>query len=259
MNTSLSIKQTILLTIAVTLTTVVSYATFTNPTATFAQDEPTQEIVPDETERQGSWKNGRGNHGNNTEHKAEFAEALGMTVEELETALTEGQTIEEIAAAQGVDLDALKQEKIDEKLQEAIDSGRITEEQAEAIRNGDVSFGKGNHGGQHGNKAEYKAEFAEALGLTVEELETAVADGKTIEEIAAEQGVDLEALKQEKMDEKLQEAIDSGRITEEQAEAIRNGDVSFGKGQRGGKGSQRGGGFGRQQAPDTEMIPSVDA
>ncbi|MCP4540915.1 MAG: hypothetical protein GY832_27585 [Chloroflexi bacterium] len=63
-----------------------------------------------------------------------LAEALGLTVEELHEALSDGQTVAELAEAQGVAMedlvDALMAPML-ERIQQAVDEGRITQEQAD--------------------------------------------------------------------------------------------------------------------------------
>ncbi len=93
-------------------------------------------------------------------------EALGMTGEELRDALAEGQTIEGIAEAAGVDLTALALDGLDaqqERLDEAVADGSISDERAariqehldrarEAIESGERIFpGSPRHGGPPGH------------------------------------------------------------------------------------------------------------
>jgi hypothetical protein len=68
---------------------------------------------------------------------------------------------------------------------------------------------------------------AEALGLTPEELFAELRAGKSPAEIAEEQGVDVEALydamnaaRGEAMQQALQQAVEDGRITQEQADQM---------------------------------------
>jgi uncharacterized membrane protein len=68
---------------------------------------------------------------------------------------------------------------------------------------------------------------AETLGLTPEELFTELRAGKSPAEIAEEQGVDVEALydamraaRGEAMQQALQQAVEDGRITQEQADQM---------------------------------------
>ena len=60
-----------------------------------------------------------------------IAEDFGMTVDELKAELEAGKTIEEIAEEQGVDLDALALEKAEERLAQAVEDGKMTQEEAD--------------------------------------------------------------------------------------------------------------------------------
>ena len=62
------------------------------------------------------------------------AEVLDMPMEDLVAALKEGQTIAEVAAAQGVDTQAIVDahlEALSERLDRAVENGRMTEKQAQ--------------------------------------------------------------------------------------------------------------------------------
>lgn len=94
--------------------------------------------------------------------------------------------------------------------------------------------------------------IAEALGLTPDELFTESHDeGKTVVEIAEERGVDLSAVKDtldarrdEARREAIQQAVEDGRITQEQADWMLEGiEQGYGLGY-GGRGMGRGGHFG---------------
>ncbi len=102
------------------------------------------------------------------------------------------------------------------------------------------------------HRAERLAELAEVFGMTADEITAYLEAGGTIQELAEEQGVDLEALRAERQAERQQRAIDrinqaveDGEITQAQAdeiiERIENGE-GFGRGNRPGRG--RGNGFG---------------
>jgi N-acyl-D-aspartate/D-glutamate deacylase len=65
-----------------------------------------------------------------------LAEALGMTTEDLYAAQTAGQTVAEIAAAQGVDLADVVTAVVAphvERLTQAVADGRLTQEQVDAM------------------------------------------------------------------------------------------------------------------------------
>lgn len=82
------------------------------------------------------------------------ADVLGMTPSELFEALHDGRTIEEIADAQGIDLEdlqeelaSLHQEAARERIQQAVESGDLSQERAdwmlEGIENGYGTKGRG--------------------------------------------------------------------------------------------------------------------
>ncbi len=208
---------------------------------------------------------GRGGHGEmgemHGERHAELAAALGMTIEELQTALQNGQTVEEIAAEKGVDLQAFALAQAKERLAQAVTDGKLTQAEADtklaeiqtAIENGDFPGMRGFGPGGHGPRGERDADLAEALGMTQTELRTAIQNGQTVEEIAAEKGMDLEAFKAAQQaehlaqaKERLAQAVTDGKLTQAEADvklaeiqtAIENGEhPDFGgRGGRGGPG-----------------------
>ena len=173
----------------------------------------------------------RGAHHDRDDHDegdegAALAEALGVTVEELEA--------------------AMRQVMLD-RIDAAVDAGRLSEERAEALREA-IESGeepgrgfRGHHGfghgfGWHGDEGDEGAAFAEALGVTVEELEA--------------------AMRQVALD-KIDAAVEAGKLTEERAEALREAIESgepferdrFDRGHRG-----RGFGFGFDGA-SVDMLP----
>ena len=101
-------------------------------------------------------------------------------------------------------------EALEAKLQDAIDDGRLTEEQAQEYRD------KANSGGWRSFGFRFKGDSAEdfsnRVGVILEVEGDDVAD-------AVEQA--MTDIRSEALEGRLQAAIDSGRITEEQAEEIR--------------------------------------
>ncbi len=101
---------------------------------------------------------------------------------------------------------------------------------------------------------------AEALGLTPEEFFAELHAGKTLAEIAEEQGVEVEAVhdainavRVEAVREAIEQAVEDGRITQEQADWLLEGleqgflpmgrSSGFGGGMKGGFGRGMKGGF----------------
>jgi hypothetical protein len=178
---------------------------------------------------------GRGGRGGpRGEHLEVVAEALGMTPDEVREAVSGGQTIAELAEAQGVPLqdvaDALVAAET-ERLQQAVEDGRLTQEEAdeklahmeenilERLESGERGLGgPGGHGGRRG---EHLDVVAEALGMTADEVREAVSGGQTIAELAEAQGVPLQDVADALMaaeTERLQQAVEDGRLTQEEAD-----------------------------------------
>ncbi|MEM7027977.1 MAG: hypothetical protein AAF629_00185 [Chloroflexota bacterium] len=204
--------------------------------------------------------------------KAAMAEVLGVSVEELEAAKEEGQSIRDLAEANEVDretLQAAKKDVMTEILAQAVADEVITQEQADqfAERAGRGFGGKGKRGGKgFGNiidREEMKSAVAEALGLSVEELEAAKEAGQSIRDLAEAQGIELSDIQEAKkaaLTEAIEEAVSEGTITQAQAdqmlERIENG--NFGRGRRGSRGNGDGfrGGFGGPRGGDNAPADS---
>ncbi len=106
---------------------------------------------------------------------------------------------------------------------------------------------------------------AEALGLAPEGLFSELHSGKTLDQVAEEEGVEPEAVKdaaqaaqKEAQKEAIQQAVEDGRLTQEQADWLLKG-LDLGFWPMGGRfGSHRGMGFGfgRWMRPSTETSSS---
>jgi hypothetical protein len=114
-------------------------------------------------------------------------------------------------------------------------------------------FGRGIMGGFGGQWTKFDT-MADALGLTPVELFTELHGGKTLEEVAEEQGVEMEALqetmqasREDAMRQRIEQAVEDGTISQEQADWMLEG-LESGYGPM-GRGFGRGRG-GRFQAPD---------
>ncbi len=143
-----------------------------------------------------------------------LAENLGISQEELEQAIR--QT--------AVDL-----------VDEAVAEGRISEEKAskmrERIESGEGLFGGFGHGfrkgfafghgfGHLGAASDALADF---LGISVDDLRAALADGQSLAQIGEAQGVSTEKLTAfllGELEARLAEAVESGKITQERADEI---------------------------------------
>lgn len=158
------------------------------------------------------------------------AKALGITVDELRTALQDDKSIADVAEEKGVD----KQKVIDAMVAAA--EARLDEakaalpERIAAMVDGTMPAGGpgGGPGGGHrggpgggGHRGAGLSAAATALGISEDDLRTALQDGKTIAAVAEEKGVDLQKVIDAMVaDAKthLAEEVESGRITQAQAD-----------------------------------------
>ncbi|MGI9606906.1 MAG: hypothetical protein ACR2P0_12275 [Acidimicrobiales bacterium] len=124
-----------------------------------------------------------------------------------------------------------------EMVDQLIEDGVITEDQANdwaAVREAMQTRAQE-------KKAEAKAEIAQVLGMSVEDLEAAHADGQTLAEIAGDQLPALVDLFTDNATERINEAVTDGRITQEQADERLDG-----LSERIENRLENGGGFGRR-------------
>ena len=158
-----------------------------------------------------------------------LADALGITVQELQDAYGEASAA---------------------MLDEAVAQGYLTEEQAELIeaRNALMDY------------IDHDELFAEALGVSVEDLEEARESDKSLSDLFDELGLEPEGVRdamQAVYEEAVQEAVGAGVITQSQADQILDGQGGFPMfGGRGGFGD-RGGFFGDERpcpcCPDADV------
>ena len=131
------------------------------------------------------------------------AETIGLTVEELVDAMRDGQTVAEVAEANDVDPQAVVDALVAEAnahIDEAVAAGELTAEEgaerkavaaeriATFVHEGGPVGGPG--GGPRGRFGHGLETAAEAIGITVEELRTALEDGQTVAEVAEANDVD---------------------------------------------------------------------
>ncbi|WP_432487463.1 hypothetical protein [Kineococcus sp. SYSU DK018] len=107
-----------------------------------------------------------------------------------------------------------------------VGDGTITQAQADAVagtlNSSDALRGHGGRGGSGGGRALDLDAAAEAVGMSADELRTALrADGATLASVAADEGVEEQVLVDALVaagTERLQQAVTDGRLTREQAD-----------------------------------------
>jgi hypothetical protein len=147
---------------------------------------------------------------------ASAASYLGLSADQLAQELQDGKSLADVAKAQGKSVTGLEEVVIDaakSALDKSVVAGDITAEEAEQALsqlnsqidgfvngNGDLSIRIGAEGvqvriGPPGTDGPYRT-AADYLGLTVDELVTELQTGKSLADIAAEQGKAVDGLKQ---------------------------------------------------------------
>ncbi len=164
------------------------------------------------------------------ERRAAFVatlEGLGISSDAVETGRQAGQTLAQIAEAEGVGRADLVDGLVDaaeERLAAAVADGNLTEDEAAEKLAGladkidarvDAEPGDRRAGG-----GERIQGLADTLGLSVEELRAASAEGQTLAEIAAAQGISEATLVDSLvagLTEKVDAAVEAGRLDADEA------------------------------------------
>jgi uncharacterized protein YidB (DUF937 family) len=165
-----------------------------------------------------------------------LADKLGITEKDVEDALASGKTMYQIALDNGVkeaDIASLLTEVHTAAFDKAVADGVITREQADFIIQrmaGGFGYGHGmmgggfgrNGGGQYGPMHDYVEEaLANKLGITEKGVEDALASGKTMYQIALDNGVkeaDVASFLTEVHTAAFDKAVADGVVTREQAD-----------------------------------------
>jgi hypothetical protein len=195
-----------------------------SPSVSGAQDEDTE--TTDNTATDESFARGwRAEH--RGERLATAAEALGITEAELLEALQDGQSIAQVAEAEGVDvqvvIDALVADAT-ERLEEL--EASLPERMTDLVNREGLPEGRGpgHHGpGRHLMGAGLDT-AADAIGITADELRAALQDGSTIAEVAAEHDVEAQAVIDALVAEataRIDEAVADGAMDADRADEIK--------------------------------------
>jgi uncharacterized protein (DUF433 family) len=235
-------------------------------TTTTAPDVTTQDSTATESAV-------RGRHGG--EQLSTVADLLGIDTTELRDRLDAGETIADIAAAEGVAAEDIVSTLVagtEAHLADAVADGRLTQDEADAglatieqritdAVNGDAAFGFGCEGagsGRGGFGGFDGTALTTVLGIDATELRDRLEAGETIADIAAAEGVALEdvtAALEAAAAERLAQDVTDGRLTQDEAnerladlddriDAIVNGEAQLGGRHGFGRGDHNGFGAG---------------
>lgn len=167
--------------------------------------------------------------------QAAVADALGMTVEELEAAREAGQDVRQLAEEKGIELEtvhAAVEAARQTVIEQGVADGTITQEQADFLLE-HPRPGRGPGGGPQIDvdpevheriRSAVQAAVAETLGMTVEELEAAHEAGTDLRELAEAAGVEPEALREATESARIaaiDQAVADGLLTAEEAEQLK--------------------------------------
>ena len=135
-----------------------------------------------------------------------------------------------VAAKLGIGEDKLKtavDEAYDETLDEAVTAGRLTQEQADTLKERGFDFapqfgpGFGERGPRGGVQVMDAA--ATVLGMSVDDLMTELKDGKSLADVAEAKGISVEKLTADLLGQvkvQLDGLVGEGKLTQEQADSI---------------------------------------
>jgi hypothetical protein len=160
--------------------------------------------------------------------------ALGLGLSQAQQAGEGRQAYEEALAGElGIDVQTLRnaqQAALDQVLQDAVASGRITQEKADKIKEHPklARAAMLKHGAERIRAAfgDIFAAASNALGMTTDELKTELRSGKSIAQIASEENVplsDVKAAVTAEVTTRVNEAVANGNLTQEQADEILSG------------------------------------
>ena len=172
---------------------------------------------------------------------------LGMTAQELRDEMRSGKTLPEIFEENGLDYTSYTEQWLADHeacLAEAVSAGNLTEAQAQLLQERlEERIADGLFGYQRQFMADsvrsymqfrmetiweggngVVGQILDKLEITFDDLRSRISGGETLEEIATEAGIDLNAVHEEMIQtqlDNLEQALADGKITEAQADRIR--------------------------------------
>jgi len=182
---------------------------------------------------------GFGRGGGKSDAATAIEEQTGLSQDELRTRLQGGESLAEIIEAEGGDLEAVVTAALtglDEKFDALVEAGRLESSQVDdykaaaeqRVRDwlaGTYEGKRGKGRGRLGGKAVGLISIvSEQTGVSVEDIRTKLTDGSSLADVIDEADGDQTAVTDAAMaafEERLTAAIDSGRVSADQADELR--------------------------------------
>jgi hypothetical protein len=121
-------------------------------------------------------------HGHRKAAMDAAAKALGMSSDDLQSALKSGKSLKDIASTQGVDLS-----KVQSAMQDAIQQSQGTQQPQQPQQ----PQSAGSHQHHHGGMKKVVDAAAQTLGMDPKDLVQQMQSGKTIQDLASAKGIDF--------------------------------------------------------------------
>jgi len=182
---------------------------------------------------------GPGGDAARTQDEQDIATAIGISVSQLQSELSSGKTIAQVATAHGVAvskvIDALVVAE-NKEVDAALAAGSITQGQADQLKaqqkqritdlvNGTGRGFGGPHGGPGGAQGEDAQVVATAIGITVTQLQTDLSGGKTIAQVATAHNVAVSTVISAwaaSENQEIDARVASGQLTQAQADQMKS-------------------------------------
>ncbi|HXG42312.1 MAG TPA: hypothetical protein VNL95_06260 [Dehalococcoidia bacterium] len=145
-----------------------------------------------------------------------------------------GTFLDRLAQKLGIGRDQLVQAMRDaanETIDQAVQEGRLTQDQAQRLRDRiaqtEPGFPWGRHGGRWAVKAGHGVVLqsaAQVLGMSTDDLTAQLRQGKSLAQVAQEHGISTDDFKSRllsQVDQQLSQLVQQGRLTQQQADQLK--------------------------------------
>jgi ribosomal protein S20 len=159
------------------------------------------------------------------------AKALNLSVDDLRSKLEGNKTIAQVAQEQGVDVQTVIDAMVADAtahIDQAVQDGKLTADQANERKSNlqdriTKLVNEGKPKGDHGPKLDAAAK---ALNVSVDDLRSKLKDGKTLAQVAKDQGVDVQKVIDAMVADAtahIDQAVKDGKLTADQATQRKSG------------------------------------